>query len=63
MARAKGRDTWRSKEWYDILAPSMFGSTKIGETLASEPEKLKGRVIETTLGDLIDDFSKSHIKI
>lgn len=63
MARAKGRDTWRSKEWYDILAPPMFGAAKIGETLASEPEKVKGRVIETTLGDLIDDFSKSHIKI
>lgn len=63
MARTKGRDTWRSKEWYDIHAPTMFGSAKIGETLASEPEKAKGRVIETTLGDLIDDFSKSHIRI
>lgn len=63
MPKAKGRDTWRSKEWYDILAPQMFGSTKIGETLASDPEKVKGRVMEITLGDLIDDFSKSHIKI
>lgn len=63
MARAKGRDTWRSKEWYDILAPSMFGSTKIGETLASRPEKVKGRILKITLGDLIDDYSKSHIKI
>lgn len=63
MARAKGRDTWRSKEWYDILAHSMFGNKKIGETLASDPEKVKGRIIEITLGDLIEDFSKSHIKI
>ncbi len=63
MARMKGRETWRSKEWYDILAPSIFGSSEIGETLASEPEKLKGRVIETTLGDLINDFSKSHVKV
>lgn len=63
MAKAKGRDTWRRKEWYDILAPPIFGSMKIGETLASEPEKVKGRVLETTLGDLVDDFSKSHVKI
>lgn len=63
MARAKGRGSWREKEWYDILAPQMFGSVKVGETLASDPEKVKGRIIETTLGDLIDDFSKSHIKI
>ncbi|MFB6215759.1 MAG: 30S ribosomal protein S3ae [Candidatus Aenigmatarchaeota archaeon] len=63
MVKSKGRDTWRMKEWYDILAPPMFGSSKIGETLASDPEKVKGRVIDTTLGDLIDDFSKSHVKI
>lgn len=63
MARPKGRDSWRAKKWYDIEAPAMFGSIKIGETLASDPEKVKGRVIETTLGDLIDDFSKNHIKI
>ncbi len=63
MARPKGRDSWRAKKWYDIESPAMFGSIKIGETLASAPEKVKGRVIETTLGDLIDDFSKNHIKI
>ncbi len=63
MARAKGKDTWRSKEWYDILAHSMFGNKKIGETLASDPEKVKGRIMEVTLGDLIEDFSKSHIKV
>ncbi|KXA88904.1 hypothetical protein AKJ37_01405 [candidate division MSBL1 archaeon SCGC-AAA259I09] len=63
MARPKRRDGWRAKKWYDIHAPSMFGSMKIGETLASEPEKVEGRVMETTLGQLIDDFSKNHIKI
>lgn len=63
MARPKRRDGWRAKKWYDIHAPSMFGSMKIGETLASEPEKVEGRVMETTLGELIDDFSKNHIKI
>lgn len=63
MAKAKGRDTWRLKEWYDIMAPTMFGSTKIGETMATEPKQIKGRILETTLGDLIDDFSKSHVKL
>lgn len=63
MAKAKGRDTWRLKEWYDIIAPPMFGSTKIGETMATEPEQIEGRVLETTLSDLTDDFSKSHVKL
>jgi small subunit ribosomal protein S3Ae len=41
----------------------MFGNAKIGETLASDSSQLIGRVFETTLGDLIEDFSKSHIKL
>lgn len=61
--RKAGRDTWRSKQWFEVLAPSAFGESKIGETLALEPKQLVGRVMETTLGDLIDDFSKSHIKL
>jgi small subunit ribosomal protein S3Ae len=66
MAEEKKRvlkKSWREKEWYEIVAPPMFGSAKIGETLAIEPQQVLGRVFETTLGDLIDDFSKSHIKL
>lgn len=66
MAEEKKRvvkKSWREKGWYDIVAPPMFGSAKIGETIASDPSQLTGRVFETTLGDLIEDFSKSHIKL
>ncbi|MBC7218595.1 MAG: 30S ribosomal protein S3ae [Hadesarchaea archaeon] len=66
MAEEKKRivkKSWREKGWFEVVAPPMFGSQKIGETLASEPEQLVGRVFETTLGDLIEDFSKSHIKL
>lgn len=41
----------------------MFGSTKIGETLATDPERVKDRVLETSLSDLTGDFSKSHVKL
>lgn len=66
MAEEKKRavkKSWREKKWYDIVAPPMFGSAKIGETLASDSSQLTGRIFETTLGDLIEDFSKSHIKL
>ncbi len=66
MAEEKKRvikKSWREKEWHEIIAPPMFGAAKIGETLALDPQQLIGRVFETTLGDLIDDFSKSHIKL
>lgn len=61
--RRAGRDAWRAKGWYDIVAPPMFGGAKIGETPTLDPRQLSGRMLETTLGDLIDDFSKSHIKL
>lgn len=55
--------TWREKGWYEIFAPTMFGETKVGETAALDARELPGRVLEITLGDLIEDFSKSHIKL
>jgi len=61
--RRVGKETWRTKEWYEIIAPTMFGGAKIGETPTLDARQLSGRVLETTLGDLIDDFSKSHIKL
>ena len=66
MAEEKKRvvkKSWREKGWYEIVAPPMFASRTIGETPAIDPRQLPGRVFETTLGDLIDDFSKSHIKL
>jgi small subunit ribosomal protein S3Ae len=65
MARVRRRkvDTWKTKKWYEILAPSVFGEVKIGETPASDPASLKGRVVETTMKDLTGDFTKQHIKL
>jgi len=54
---------WREKGWYEIFAPTMFGETKVGETAALDARELSGRVLEITLADLIEDFSKSHIKL
>jgi len=59
----KGVDTWRSKRWYTILAPEMFGRSNIGETPSDKPEKLIDRTIETTLGDLANDYSKQNTKL
>jgi small subunit ribosomal protein S3Ae len=61
--RRVGKETWRTKQWYEVIAPAMFGGAKIGETPTLDADNLSGRVLETTLGDLIDDFSKSHIKL
>ncbi len=67
MAKAKRQrrkiDTWKTKRWVDIMAPTMFGEQKIGETLSSAPDSIVGRTIEVPLSKLIGDFSKQHVTL
>lgn len=63
VAARKLKDKWRSKTWYKILAPDMFQSAPIGETLTDSPTKLLERTSEVTLQDLTGDFSKMHVKL
>jgi len=70
MAKARARtttrkvkDRWKAKNWYTILAPSLFNNVPIAETLAETPESLIGRVTEVSLQDITNDFRKSHIKL
>jgi small subunit ribosomal protein S3Ae len=64
--KAKGRatkDKWKSKNWYNVMAPDMFNRQKVAEALAETPENLIGRVAEVTVQDINGDFSKMHIKL
>ncbi|NPA47994.1 MAG: 30S ribosomal protein S3ae [Thermococci archaeon] len=61
--RVTTKDKWRLKEWYVVYAPDLFGNKEIGLTPADEPEKVTGRVIETTLRDLTGDFTKGQVKL
>lgn len=70
MAKARSRttarrrkDRWKSKKWYNVVAPPSFDSVTIADTLSDDPEKLINRVTEVSLQDLTDDFRKSHIKL
>ncbi|MEF8879772.1 MAG: 30S ribosomal protein S3ae [Candidatus Thermoplasmatota archaeon] len=70
MAKARSRtaarkikDRWRSKNWYNVLAPATFDNVTVAETLADNPDKLLGRVTEVSLQDLTNDFRKSHVKL
>jgi small subunit ribosomal protein S3Ae len=59
----KVKDRWKSKNWYNVLAPEIFGAAVIGETLADDPDKLVGRVTQITLQDITGDFSQMHVKL
>ncbi|HEV8050296.1 MAG TPA: 30S ribosomal protein S3ae [Thermoplasmata archaeon] len=59
------KDKWRSKHWFSVRAPALFNHAEIGETMASEPEQIIGRTLETTLQEISGgaDIGKAHIKL
>jgi small subunit ribosomal protein S3Ae len=56
-------DSWKSKEWYHIEAPTYLNRAHIGTTMASDPSLLIGRRIETTVGELTNDMTKNNTKV
>ena len=65
MARRSQRkaDSRKAKLWYKVVSPEMFGRSPFGETIANDPERIVGRIVETTLGDLTNNFSKQNTKL
>jgi small subunit ribosomal protein S3Ae len=53
----------RGKRWYTVFAPEQFDRAELGETMADEPDKVVGRTIQTTLGELEDDQSQNNTKL
>lgn len=59
----KVQDKWRLKNWYNVYAPSYFGSNSIASIPCSDESQIIERVIETTLYDITGDFSHQNIKL
>ncbi len=59
------KDKWRSKHWFKVRAPGFFQYVEVGETMASEPEQVIGRTLETTLQEISGgaDIGKAHVKL
>ncbi|KXS41814.1 MAG: 30S ribosomal protein S3Ae [Methanolobus sp. T82-4] len=56
-------DKWKSKTWYNVETPEFISRTNIGVSPAEDPEQLIGRVVETTVGEIANDFTKHNTKI
>lgn len=68
--RKKAVDPFLKKEWYKLVAPSIFKVKDCGKTLITKTQGtkiasdgLKGRVVELSLADLKDDEASSFRKI
>ncbi|MEM0000947.1 MAG: 30S ribosomal protein S3ae [Desulfurococcaceae archaeon] len=57
------KDKWKAKRWYEVVAPEIFGGISLGTIPSDDPDKLIGRVMETTLYDLTGDITQVHVKL
>ncbi len=69
-SRKKAQDPFLKKEWYKLIAPSMFAVKDCGRTLITKTqgtkvasEGLKGRVFEISLADLNKNEALAYRKI
>jgi small subunit ribosomal protein S3Ae len=46
-----------------VMAPPYFGNVELGTVPADQPEKLVGRVVDSTLYDITNDFTHQYLKM
>lgn len=67
MAKKKqsGRrvEGWKAKSWYKVYTPEVLGKTYIGDTIANDADSVIGRILQTTLGEIINDYAKQNVKV
>jgi len=57
------RDKWRGKDWYTVMSPPYFGGVELGTLPADDPSKIVGRVVDSTLYDITNDFAHQYLKM
>lgn len=62
MARKKGRvkDRWREKKWVTVRTPDSFGNEPVAYIPITDEGSLGGRVVETTLYDILKGDASQH---
>jgi len=58
----KKKDSFKEKNWYQVIAPKSFKNKAIGEIIGSE-NNIIGRVIETSLYDFTESFKDINLKM
>lgn len=63
MPRRRARARKQAKTWYQVYAVDVFPNQWIGETPASDPDKLLNRNVEVVVRDITGDFMHEKYKL
>lgn len=59
----KAVETWKTKSWYQVYTPKIFGEKPLNEIIASEDKQLLNRVMKVSLDELTGDFSQTYTTV
>lgn len=57
------KDKWRGKDWYTVMSPPYFGGVELGAVPTDDPSKLVGKVVDSTLYEITNDFAHQYLKM
>jgi small subunit ribosomal protein S3Ae len=52
----------KSKAWYTLISPEIFGAKEMGKTTAVDPDYLKGRKVTSSAIEITNNFAKYYMK-
>lgn len=53
----------KKKEWFQLVAPPMFNSLPLGETMITDPARLVGRIVAVNLSNITNELKQQSINI
>ncbi|MGB9719446.1 MAG: hypothetical protein ACPL06_02535 [Candidatus Anstonellales archaeon] len=54
-------DKWKTKQWYNVVAPEVFEGRVVAEIIASDPDHLINRIVPVNLMDITGKMSQQNI--
>ena len=52
----------KSKAWYTIISPEIFGAKDIGKTTSNDPDRIMGRIVSVSAMEVTNNFNKYYLK-
>ncbi|MDD5337435.1 MAG: hypothetical protein PHS02_03035 [Candidatus ainarchaeum sp.] len=59
--KTKVIDKWKTKQWYNVLAPHLFDNKEIAEIVSSDEGNLKNRIVSISLAEVTGQPSQISI--
>ncbi|MEK6821245.1 MAG: hypothetical protein AABY11_02500 [archaeon] len=61
--KRKGVDKWKSKKWFNILAPALFNNTPLTQTPGEEAENIMNRIVSVSAREMTGNIKKSQLML